>query len=137
MKRSRKRRSGFTLLEILLVLAILVILGGLVVYNFAGIQQNAYSDVAKRQISTFKAMLEMYRLDVGRYPTTQAGLNALVQQPSDLPNPKKWKGPYTNEAIPADPWDNQYRYESNTPTQFRIWSLGPDMVDGTGDDVSS
>ena len=133
--RPRRRRGGFTLLEVLLVLAILVILGGMVGFYFAGIQSKAYSDVAKRQIETFEEMLEMYRLDTGRYPSTQTGLNGLVQPGADLPNPKKWKGPYAGEEIPLDPWDNAYKYEQVSPTQFRIWSMGPDMIDGTADDV--
>lgn len=134
--RTRRRRGGFTLLEVLLVLAILVILGGMVGFYFAGIQGRAYSDVAKRQIESFKDALELYRLDTGRYPTNGVGLNGLLQAPADLPNPAKWKGPYIDEAIPADPWDNPYKYEQVSPTQFKIWSMGPDMIDGTQDDIS-
>ncbi|MCA9175554.1 MAG: type II secretion system major pseudopilin GspG [Planctomycetales bacterium] len=135
-RRRRPRRAGFTLMEILLVLAILVILGGLVVYNFAGIQTNAYRDAAKNQIAVFKNALEMYRLHTGRYPTGQSGLNALVSAPSDLPNPKKWQGPYLQEGIPLDPWDNQYMYELQG-SGYVIRSLGPDGVNGSTDDVTS
>lgn len=132
--RNRKRR-GFTLLEVLLVLAILVILGGMVGFYFANIQGQAFSDVAKTQIEAFEDMLEAYRLHTGRYPTTASGLNALIQAPPDLRNPKKWRGPYTDEAIPLDPWDNPYNYEQISPTQYRIWSMGPDMIEGTEDDI--
>ena len=135
-KRSRKRKGGFTLLEVLLVLAILVILGGMVAVNIANVRERAFSDVAKRQIETFESMLEMYRMDTGRYPSTATGLNGLREAPADLPNPKKWKGPYADEDIPLDPWDNQYKYEQLTPTEFTIRSLGPDMIDNTGDDIN-
>ena len=135
-RKNRRRRGGFTLLEVLLVLAILVVLGGMVGFYFAGIQGKAYSDVAKRQIETFEDMIELYRMHTGRYPTSASGLNALLQAPADLPNPKKWKGPYADEEIPLDPWDNPYRYEQVNASSFRITSDGEDMIQGTPDDIS-
>ena len=78
---ARQRRNAFTLLEVLLVLAILVILGGTVGVYFAQVQGSAYSDVAKQQIETFEGMLEMYRMDTGRYPSEQSGLEALRAAP--------------------------------------------------------
>lgn len=136
-KRNRRTRKAFTLLEILLVLAILVVLGGLAVVNFTGVQDSAFSDTAKTQIGSFKTMVDMYKLHTGRYPQT---LQSLVSQPSDLPNPAKWQGPYTDE-IPNDPWDNAYKYEirqgANNRPDIHIYSLGPDGIDGTQDDVTS
>ena len=135
-----RRRHGFTLLEILLVLAILVVLGGLVTVSIGNAQKKAYVDLTTQEISSLKSMLNMYKLDTGRYPSTQTGLQGLVTQPSDLPNPQKWKGPYTDEDISAvsqDAWDNPYIYESSSPTTFTIRSMGPDLVDGTADDISS
>jgi general secretion pathway protein G len=134
---SRRRRPAFTLMEVLLVLAILVILGGTVGIYFAKVQTGAYSDVAKNQINLFKQQLELYRLHVGTYPSTTQGLAALRAAPLDLPNPYKWKGPYAADEIPLDPWDNEYRYELLDPTQYRIWSVGPDLTDGTEDDISN
>jgi len=78
----RNRRQGFTLIEVLLVLAILVILGGMVGLYFQRIQGNAYSDAARTQMGMFETNLKLYRLDTGVYPTTEQGLDALVTQPS-------------------------------------------------------
>ncbi len=134
----RKRKSrGFTLIEVLLVLAILVILASMVGVYFVGAQRGAYEKAAKAQIGMFKQQLDMYRLDVGSYPNATQGLTSLRQAPADLRNPQKWKGPYSEKDIPLDPWDNPYQYELLGADQFRIWSLGPDQQDGTDDDISN
>ena len=133
----RRRQPGFTLMEVLLVLAILVILGGTVGIYFANVQTGAYADVAKNQINLFGQQLELYRLHVGSYPSSTQGLAALREAPLDLQNPYKWKGPYAAADIPMDPWDNEYQYELLNPTQYRIWSYGPDLTDGTEDDISN
>lgn len=134
-RRRRPVRAGFTLMEVLLVLAILVILGGTVTFYFAGVFEGGKRDAAKAQIEMFKDMLELYRMHVGQYPTSGQGLNALHQQPGDLPNPQKWKGPYTSEEIPLDPWDRPYQYQLVAPDQFQIWSNGADGSAQTQDDV--
>jgi general secretion pathway protein G len=134
----RRRRAGFTLIEVLLVLAILVILGSMVGVFIAGMQSEAYEDLAKNQINMFEQQLELYRLHVGSYPQSQQGLEALIAAPPELPNPAKWRGPYIQKPmIPLDPWDHPYQYELLGPGQYRIWSWGGDGVDGTDDDVSS
>ena len=124
-------------MEVLLVLAILVILGGTVGIYFANIQAGAFSDIAKTQINSFESQLEFYRLHVGSYPSTNQGLQALREAPLDLANPLKWKGPYADDEIPLDPWDNEYLYELMSPTQFRIWSFGPDLTEQTDDDIAN
>ena len=124
-------------MEVLLVLAILVILGGTVGVYFAGVQAGAYADVAKTQIHNFETQLNLYRLDVGSYPSDTQGLQALREPPMDLPNPAKWRGPYADDEIPLDPWDNEYQYTLIDATQFRIWSVGPDLTDQTDDDISN
>ena len=96
-------------MEVLLVLAILVILGGMVGFYFTRIQGNAYRDAAKAQIQMLDQAIEMYKLEVGSYPTTSQGLNALTAAPPDLRNPNKWRGPYLEEQVPLDPWDNPDR----------------------------
>lgn len=133
--RSRRRR-GFTLMEVLLVLAILVILGSMVTFYFANIQRTSYAKLALSQINLFEDMLEAYHLDVGMYPTTNQTLEALRQAPPDLVNPLKWGGPYLKEAIPPDPWGNPYIYEGDGAT-YVISSNGPDGMPGTGDEVMS
>lgn len=136
--RKSRRRRGFTLIEVLLVLAILVILAGLSVVAIANVQGNANVRSAKTQISGLQQLVDMYRLDVGTYPSTQVGLNALIAPPSDLKNPAKWKGPYvTNGTLPTDPWGNPYQYELLGPRQYKIFSVGEDGEPNTADDVSN
>ena len=133
--RRRRARQGFTLMEVLLVLAILVILGTLVVANFSGILAGSKVKAAKAQLSAFEQQIDIYQLDVGVYPTAQQGLQALRTAPPDLADPSKWLGPYARKDIPPDPWGNQYYYELVTPTQYKLYSAGPDGTTNTADDV--
>ena len=135
MKSRSRRRQGFTLMELLLVMAILVILASLAGFFLLQTQQTAYSQAAQTQIGLFEDLLDAYRLHVGSYPSTSQGLGALKDPPADLSNPKKWKGPYIEKDIPVDPWDNEYRYEAKNKKEYRLWSMGPDGIDGTEDDV--
>ena len=140
MKRTRRRharRDGFTLMEVLLVMAILVILGSMVGFQIINMKKGADEDAARLQIGMFEQQLDAYRLHVGSYPTANQGLAALRVQPADLANPAKWRGPYANKDIPTDPWGNPYQYELVTAEQFRIWSWGPDGIDGSEDDISN
>jgi general secretion pathway protein G len=135
--RSRRRRGGFTLMEVLLVLAILVILGALVAMNFGNVMGKADRDAARSQIGLFEPALKMYFLHLKHYP---ASLEALQIAPTDLPNPAKWSGPYLEKQIPLDPWGRPYQYVSPgryNPDSFDIWSLGPNGVDGDQDDVGN
>lgn len=138
IRRTRKRRRAFTLMEVLLVLAILVILGSLVSVSYITIQRNSKINSARTQINMLKQALDVYQADVGTYPSD---LTALYQPPSDLRNPKKWKGPYLDKQIPLDPWDNPYEYEVQLDEFGRpqpvIISYGPDQQKGTDDDITS
>ncbi len=134
MSRRKQRTSGFTLLEVLLVLAILVIMGSTVTYYFIGAQQKANRSQALSQMSMFGQLLTNYHLDVGSYPTTAQSLEALRTPPAELAHMNRWHGPYADKDIPLDPWGNPYQYESDG-TQYRIWSLGADGQNGTEDDV--
>ncbi|MBX7075275.1 MAG: type II secretion system major pseudopilin GspG [Pirellulales bacterium] len=140
MKNRPSQRRGFTLMELLLVMAILVILLGLVAPRFMGTQKKANINAAKSQIGLFKSPLEMYVLDMQSYPTTEQGIISLTEAPGDLENPKQWKGPYLDSEIPKDPWQHDYQY-AFPPTHNKefpdIWSFGPDGEDGTEDDIGN
>ena len=133
----RRRRSGFTLMEVLLVLVILVILGSLAVGMFTSTQQKANLKAARSQIGAFETPIGSYFLDTNEYPPD---LLALRNAPASMANPEKWAGPYLNKDIPLDPWGHPYMYSypgRNRPEEYDIWSLGPDGQDGTEDDIGN
>ena len=131
-----RRRRGFTLMEILLVLAILVVLGSMVGVGYVQIQKNAYINTAKTQVTALEKAVNFYILDVGSAPPADTGLSALLTPPGELPDPTKWKGPYLEKQdLPVDPWNNPYVYELTGPGQFRISSWGPDGISGGTDDI--
>jgi general secretion pathway protein G len=137
--RSRHRR-GFTLMEVLLVLVILAVLGSLAALSYDAIRRRADIDAAKSQVGLFKTPIQMYQMAIGSYPATTQGLDALRSAPGDLPNPGKWDGPYLDSPIPLDPWDKPYQYVSpgsHNPDGYDVWSLGPDGVNGTEDDIGN
>ena len=136
-KTCRRRQRGFTLLEVLLVLAILVILGGTVTYFYANTQTRANIRAATVQINALEGLMDQYRIDVGTYPTSQQGLTALMSAPAELADQSKWGGPYTRKQIPMDPWNNPYQYSLENADMPRIWSFGPDGQDASGDEVSN
>lgn len=106
MKRSRIR--GFTFLEIMVVVAILAILAGLIIPRFVGRAEEARKTKAVVQMRELMKALELYKLDNGRYPTTEQGLLALVEEPTSEPKPKKWR--QYLDKIPLDPWKNSFVY---------------------------
>lgn len=124
-----RRQRGFTLIELLVVLVILGLLASLAgpkVINYLG---GAKSDSAKLQIEEFGASLDLFKLETGRYPSSQEGLQALVQAPSGLTG---WNGPYLKKkAVPKDPWGNDYHYVSpGQHSQYDLSSLGADNREG-------
>lgn len=137
---NRRRRRGFTLMEILLVLAILVVLGSLVTVSYVQLQKTSLIKASKTQVKMLEDAVEAYRLDVGKYPSGEQGLESLRVQPPDVPE-KKWQGPYIKVEIPLDPWNNPYVYTEITDqyndASFQITSLGPDGASGTDDDITS
>ena len=130
--RHRRRRVGFTLMEVLLVLVILVILGSMAGIFIRGAAKKARTNAARSQISIFEEAIKMYELDVMSYPDSSAGLLVLRQQTGDASNPI---GPYLDKEIPPDPWGNQYQYRLIDTETYEIWSYGPDGVDQTPDDI--
>jgi general secretion pathway protein G len=135
MKRDlHRRRQGFTLMEVLLVLVILVILGSMVGIFIRRAQQQALENSARGQIGLFKNAITWYEQNMRRYPTTEEGLQAL-RAPTD--ESTRWDGPYLQDEIPLDPWDNEYQYELINEDTYRVWSSGPDGISDTDDDISS
>ena len=137
MLRSQNRNflhSGFTLIELLVVLVILGLLIGYVGPKYFAQLGKSEVKVARAQISSFGKALDQYRLDVGRYPSTEQGLNALVAKPD---SEAKWEGPYLEKAIPKDPWGKAYLYKNpGEHGDYDLFSLGKDGAPGgSGDNV--
>ena len=130
-----RRRKGFTLMEVLIVMAILVILGTIVVTNFSGVLSQSKSDSAMIQMQNFEQPLDLYKLNVGSYPSTDIGLEGLLNESANAPS-GKWRGPYLKATeIPADPWGRPYDYTADG-AGFKIISLGEDGTADTEDDVT-
>src|SRR5438046_8678331 len=108
------RRQGFTLIEILVVIVVIAILATLVAPNVFQHVGAAKSATAKSQIEMMGAALDAYRLDNGRYPTTEQGLNALWEKPGIDP-PANWRSPYLRKPVPLDPWGRPYDFPSPRP----------------------
>ncbi|MFV2065753.1 MAG: type II secretion system major pseudopilin GspG [Pirellulales bacterium] len=135
--RDRRHAAGFTLMEVLLVLVILVILGSFAVNIFSGTRAKANIDAARTEVSLVEKAARFFELHMSRYP---GSLEDLVRAPSDAAGTSKWGGPYLQKQVPADPWGNPYRYlvpGKHFPDAFDVWSLGPDGVDGTEDDIGN
>jgi len=134
-RRRSRRHAGFSILELLLVLVILSILAGIVGVRFAGQSADAKIKAARAQITEFGTALDTYEIKAGGYPTTQQGLDALVNEPSGV---EDWPGPLLSKAVPNDQWGKpwQYRSPGEQNTQgYDLWSFGPDGSEGTDDDI--
>ena len=129
--RRMRRRQGFTLMEVLLVVAILIILAGLATVAITQTYRGARENAARLDIRTITQQLDAYYLDVGNYPPT---LDGLVTLPDGIPNPHKWNGPYLQKGLPLDPWNNQYQYRVDGEP-VSVWSVGPDGASDTEDDI--
>jgi general secretion pathway protein G len=126
--RHRRGALGFTLLELLVVLVILGLLVGYVAPRFFGQVGKSEVKVAKAQIKALEDALDQYRLDVGRYPTSEQGLAALNTQPT---GEARWQGPYLKKAVPNDPWGNPYQYRvPGEHGELDLSSLGKDGQPG-------
>ena len=131
-RRHRRSDAGFTLLEILVVLVIIGLLAGLVGPRlFTKVDQSKVV-TAQTQIKLLRGAVENLRLDIGRLPTTDEGLMLLTKPPADASLATRWRGPYLDEAVPADPWGNSYRFTVPGADQqpFALYSLGSDGKPG-------
>jgi general secretion pathway protein G len=124
----QRRPHGFTLLELLVVLVIIGLLAGYVAPRYFSQVGRSEVKITQAQINAFEKALDTYRLDVGRYPTTEQGLAVLVSRPQNEP---KWNGPYLQKAVPFDPWGRPYQYKSpGDHGEFDLWSFGKDGQPG-------
>lgn len=123
----------------MVVITVIAILATLVAPNVFRHVGTAMDATARSQIEMLGAALDAYRLDNGRYPTTQQGLQALVSAPSSDPRPRSWRGPYLRKDVPLDPWNNAYVYRSPgeaNPNGFDLMSYAADgRPGGEGDDA--
>jgi general secretion pathway protein G len=133
------RTAGFTLLELLVVIVIIGLLAAYVGPKYFSQLGKSEVTVTRAQIEAFEKSLDTFRLDVGRYPTTEEGLNALMTAPPTAA--AKWNGPYLKKGVPADPWGHAYQYRApGTKAEYEIVSLGKDgQPGGAGEaaDISS
>jgi general secretion pathway protein G len=148
-----RRQSGFTLIEVLLVIVIILMLAGALVVFVLPQQENAEKNTTKLLLQNVETALDTYRLNMGRYPTTEQGLDALLNKPT-FENEKlgeKWAGPYLKPGTKLeDPWGNKIHYELNDATatsgddaasknapRYKLFSLGPDGQPDTADDIKA
>jgi len=138
LTRKKPREAGFTLIELMIVLFILGLLAALVAPRLMGRVEKAKQKTAQTQIQLLKTALDLFHLDIGRYPTTEEGLKVLKEKPQNLPG---WSGPYLDKAIPNDPWGRPYVYRSpGDHGPYDLSSLGADGApggEGENQDITS
>lgn len=141
MKKTHVRQSGFTLIEIMVVMVILGLLVAVVAPNILGRGEEARIGVAKTQIRNISNALDMYKLDNFSYPSTEQGLEALVSKPSGSPEAKNWNKDGYLPSVPVDPWKTEYQYVSpGSEGPYDLYSFGADGREGGsdgGEDISN
>ncbi len=133
-----RRNSGFTLLEMVIVLGIIAMILGGAIFSMNKIGESAKVSQVEADFKIIDTALMSYKLLAGSYPTTQQGLKALVEKPSSTPVPRRWS--QNSKKVPLDPWKNEYGYRfpgKKNATEVEIFSKGPDGIENTQDDLSS
>ncbi len=132
-----RSQLGFTLIEVMVVIAIIGIMATLIVPQIMSKPDEARVIAAKQDINSIVQALKLYRLDIGRYPTTEQGLTALVAKPTSAPIPQNWKQNGYVDRLPKDPWGFSYQYlNPGTRGEIDVFSLGADnKLGGTGFDA--
>ena len=130
-RHSHRRRRAFTLLEVMLVLAILLILASFVGVSIIRTQGSANVKATQTQLSAIETILKLYYLDMGAYPTSLSDLRVAPQASGNV---QKWNGPYSDKDIPPDPWGNASLSEPASGG-YRLWAAGPDALQDTDDDI--
>ena len=134
----RRRNSGFTLLEMVIVLGIIAMILGGAIFAMRNIGDSAKLTQADNDFKTLQSALAMYKLNAGTFPTTQQGIKALFEKPTTQPAPRRWAR--VIDKVPLDPWGNEYLYRfpgKKDASDFEIVSKGKDGQEGTDDDLSS
>jgi general secretion pathway protein G len=135
----KHKQHGFTLIEIMVVIVILGVLAALVVPKIMGRPDEARVGAAKQDVGAITQALKLYRLDNGRYPSTEQGLNALVIKPATEPIPSNWKAGGYLDKLPKDPWGQSYQYLNpglRNATDIDVFSFGSDgKPGGEGNDA--
>jgi general secretion pathway protein G len=129
---NKQRRRGFTLIEIMVVIIVLTILAAAIIPNLTGRTDDARVARARSDVANLETALEQFKLDMGRYPTSEEGLQALRDAPQ-TEDIDRWKGPYLRKPVPPDPWGNPYVYVSpgiENPDSYDLESYGADGQDG-------
>lgn len=121
------RQHGFTLLELMIVVAIIALLVGVVAPRYFGQLEKSERSAAKAQLHAFARAMDNYRVDTGKYPTQNEGLSALTTRPSAN---QKWNGPYLQGSAPKDPWGNDYGYEVRRDKNKTIYLIRSKGADG-------
>lgn len=131
--RTPRSRRGFTLVEMLVIIAVIAVLAAVVAPEIFRNVSDARAGSARQQIEIFATALDAYRLDNHRYPTTEQGLAALRVEPAVGERPPRWRGPYLRRAVPDDPWGRPYVYQAPgrvNPASYDLYSLGRDGREG-------
>jgi general secretion pathway protein G len=137
-RRNKRARGAFTLMEMLIVLAIIGLLMGMVIYKMMPVRGIAEDQKVDSDLLTFKELVSAYQLETGSLPTTEQGLQALWQKPTAEPVPQRWK-PLLEEEV-KDPWGHSYQYRNpgkHNPDRYDVWSMGPDGQSDTDDDIGN
>jgi general secretion pathway protein G len=133
---TRRNSDGFTLIEIMIVVVIIGILAATILPQFIGQSKTAKINAAKGSVQTLQSAVELFNVNLDRYPTMEEGLEVLMTMPAD--GEGKWRGPYLKK-MELDPWGHPYQYKvpgTHHPASFDLWSRGADGADGgEGDDA--